>query len=174
MQTTLRDRFAIGKDAFWRDVFFHRPFVERLYREALGAESFEIVSETGDLASGIARRLRFSQKVDAPAPVRKLFGETTSMEEEGRFDPASGTWTFHMVPGTMPDKVAIRGKTWLEPEGTDAVTRVTELTFTVSIFAVGGLVEKYVAKETQESMAKQARFIRDYLERAARVTAPAG
>jgi len=161
--TTLRDRFAIGQDAFWRDVFFHRPFVERLYREALGAESFEVLSETGDVASGLARRLRFSQKVDAPAPVRKLFGETTSMEEEGRFDPATGRWSFHLVPGTMPDKVTIRGTTWLEPAGAAEVTRVTELTFAVSIFAVGGLVEKYIAKQTHESMEKQARFIRDYL-----------
>jgi len=163
MQTTLRDRFAIGKDAFWRDVFFHRPFVERLYREALGASSFEVLAETGDVASGLSRRLRFTQKVDAPGPVRKLFGETTTMEEEGRFDPATSTWSFHLVPGSMPDKVTIRGKTWLEPEGADQVTRVTELTFTVSIFAVGGLVEKFIAKQNEESMEKQARFIREYL-----------
>jgi hypothetical protein len=163
MQSTVRDRFEIGKDAFWRDVFFHRPFLERLYREALRCDSFEILSETGDLASGLSRRLRFSQKVDAPAPVRKLFGETATMEEEGRFDPASGTWSFHLVPGTMPDKVTIRGKTWLEPEGTNQVTRVSEMSFSVNIFAVGGLVEKYIAKETKEGIEKQARFIREYL-----------
>jgi hypothetical protein len=88
VQTTLRHRFAIGNDAFWRDVFFHRPFVERLYREALGATSFEILSETGDLTSGLSRRLRFTQTVDAPAAVRKLFGESTTMQEEGRFPVA--------------------------------------------------------------------------------------
>jgi hypothetical protein len=163
MQSTVRDRFGIGKDAFWRDVFFHRPFLERLYREALGCSSFEILSETGDLASGLSRRLRFSQKVDAPAPVRKLFGESTTMEEEGRFDPASGKWSYQVIPGKMPDKVSIRGTTWLEPEGAEEVTRVSELSFSVSIFAVGGLVEKYIAKQTEESMEKQARFIREYL-----------
>jgi hypothetical protein len=163
VQATLRDRFEIGKDAFWRDVFFHRPFLERLYREALGCDGFEILSETGDLASGLSRRLRFSQKVDAPAPVRKLFGESTTMEEEGRFDPASGRWSFHMIPGAMPDKVTIQGTTWLEPDGADRVTRVSEISFSVNIFAVGGLVEKYIAKETKESMEKQARFIREYL-----------
>jgi hypothetical protein len=163
MQITLRDRFEVGADAFWRDVFFDGPFLERLYREALGADSFEILSQTGDLASGMSRRLRFSQKVAESAAVRKLFGETASMEEEGRYDPASGTWTFHLVPGTMPDKVTIRGKTWLEPQGADAVTRVSELSFSVSIFAVGGLVEKYMASQTKETVEKQTRFIREYL-----------
>lgn len=163
MQLTLRDRFDVGADAFWRDVFFDAPFLERLYREALGADGFEILSQTGDLASGLSRRLRFSQRVDAAAAVRKIFGETASMEEEGRFDPAARTWTFQLVPGTMPDKVTIRGKTWLEPDGAGAVTRVTELSFTVSIFAVGGLVEKYIAGQTKETVEKQTRFIREYL-----------
>jgi hypothetical protein len=163
MQSTIRDTFDIGSAAFWRDVFFDRRFVERLYREAMGCVSFEILSETGDLASGIARRLRFSQKVDAPAPVRKIFGETTTMEEDGRFDPSTGKWTFRLLPEKMPDKVHIRGTTWLEPAGEARVTRVSEIDCSVSIFAVGGLVEKYIAKETEESMQKQTRFIRAHI-----------
>jgi hypothetical protein len=159
MRTTVRDRFELGEEAFWRDVFFDHVFLERLYREAMGARTFEIVDEKGDLASGLTRHLRFSQKVDAPAPVRKLFGETTTMEEEGRFDATSRRWTFHIRPGTMPDKVKIQGTTWLEPDGS-GVVRISELDFSVSIFGVGGLVERYMAKETQDSMAKQTAFIR--------------
>jgi hypothetical protein len=163
MRSTIRDTFDLGKEAFWRDVFFDRRFLQRLYMEALGCESFEVVAESGDLGSGLTRRLRFTQKIDAPAPVRKLFGETTTMEEDGRFDPQAGVWRYRMIPSKMPDKVSISGTTSLEPDGEHRVTRVAELDFAVSIFGVGGLVEKYMAKQTTESMERQARFTRAYI-----------
>jgi Protein of unknown function (DUF2505) len=158
----LRDAFPVDAERFWRDVFFSHAFQERMYREALGAASVEFLGESGDAKSGIARRLRFSQPVDAPAPVRKLFGETTSMEEDGRFDPATQRWRFRMIPDKMADKIDISGETWLEAKD-GGVERVTELSVGVKIFAVGGLVEQYIASSTAASNAKQAAFTRKYI-----------
>jgi Protein of unknown function (DUF2505) len=163
MQSTIRDVFDIGADAFWRDVFFDRTFVERMYKEALSCESVEFVTEKGDLATGFSRRLRFTQKIDAPGPVRKLFGETTTMEEEGRFESSTGRFRFVMTPDKMADKITIAGSTWLEPAGDGKVARISQLDFTVKIFGVGSLVEKFMAKQTAESLERQARFTRAYI-----------
>lgn len=168
MRTTIRDTFDIDASAFWRECFFNRTFLERMYKEALACESIDVLSETGDLSTGITRRLRFTQKVDAPAPVRKLFGETTTMEEEGTFDAASGRWRYRMIPGKMADKLSIEGTTWLEPGDGRSVSRVSEVDFAVRIFGVGGLVEKYIAKQTAESMERQTRFTRAYIASLAR------
>ena len=160
---TLRDAFEVDADKFWRDVFFSRAFQERMYREALGCSSVEFLDEKGDQQSGVARRLRFTQRVDAPAPVRKIFGETTSMEEDGRFDPATRRWRFRMIPDRMADKIDITGETWLEERGPGRVERVSELNVGVRIFAVGGLVEQFIASSTESSNAKQAEFTRRYI-----------
>jgi hypothetical protein len=163
MRCTVRDSFAVDETTFWRKLFFDHRFVDRLYMEALGCKRVDYVSESGDLDSVLTRRIRFVQPVDAPAPVRKLFGETTTMEEDGRFDAKSGRWTFRMIPEKMADKISINGETWLEKEGDGKVARVCQVDFAVSIFGIGSLVEKFMAKQTQESWEKQARFLRAYI-----------
>jgi Protein of unknown function (DUF2505) len=163
MKSTLRHTFEIGADAFWKDIFFDHAFVERIYKEALGCTSVAFLEDTGDTPSGRTRRLTFTQKMDAPAAVRKLFGETTTMEERGHFDPQAKRWRFTMIPDRMADKIRISGETWLEPAGDGKVERVMELEYAVSIFGVGGLVEKFMASETAASTTKQVEFIRAYL-----------
>jgi hypothetical protein len=160
---TVRDAFDVDAERFWRDVFFSHAFQERMYREALGCERVDFLDESGDPASGVSRRVRFVQRVDAPAPVRKIFGETTTMEEDGRFDPKSKRWRFRMVPDRMADKMDITGETWLEERGPGKVERVCELNVGVRIFAVGGLVEQFIASSTEASYAKQTAFTRRFI-----------
>lgn len=163
MKSVLRNPLEINADAFWRDVFFNHEFIERMYKEALGCESVAFLEDSGDAPSGRTRRLTFTQKLDAPGPVRKLFGETTTMEERGQFDPQSKRWRFTMIPDRMADKVRVSGETWIEPAGDGKVERVDALEFSVSIFGVGGLVEKFMASATAESFAKQVAFTRAFI-----------
>jgi hypothetical protein len=163
MKQTIRHPFETDEATFWRDVFFDHAFVERLYKEALGCTSVVFHEDTGDAPAGRTRRLAFTQPIDAPAPIRKLFGESTTMEERGRFDPAAKRWRFTMVPDRMADKIRIAGETWLEPRGAGQVERVTEMEYAVSIFGLGGVIEKFMASSTEESFVKQVRFTRDYL-----------
>jgi hypothetical protein len=85
------------------------------------------------------------------------------MEERGRFDTAAKRWRFSMVPDRMADKIKITGETWLEPRGAGQVERVTEMDYAVSIFGLGGVIEKFMASQSEESMEKQVRFIRESL-----------
>ncbi len=160
---TRRDVLDLDADRYWRDVFFSRSFQERVYLEALGCERVEFLEERGDLATGLARRLRFVQRMDAPAPVRKLFGETTSMEEDGRFDPATKRWNFRMIPDRMADKLEITGETWLEERGPGRVERISDLNVNVKIFAVGGLVEQFIASSTETQNQKQSVFLKRFI-----------
>ena len=50
-------------------------FIVRLHLEGLGSTSAEVVSQEGDLDAGIVRTLRYSQRPNAPGPVRKMFGD---------------------------------------------------------------------------------------------------
>jgi hypothetical protein len=163
MKSTLRHTFDIGADAFWKDIFFSHAFLERMYKEALGCVSVAFLEDSGDVPAGRTRRFTFAQKLDAPAPIRKLFGEHTTMEERGRFDPQTKRWRFAMIPDRMADKVRISGETWLEPVGEGRVERIDELEFAVTIFGIGSLVEKFMASATTESFAKQVAFTREFI-----------
>jgi hypothetical protein len=162
MKTTLRHTFDLGADAFWQDVFFDHAFLERMYKEALGCVAVTFLEDSGDRPEGRTRRFTFSQRLDAPAPIRKLFGESTTMEERGHFDPQKKRWCFTMIPDRMADKVRISGETWIEPAGEGKVERVDELEYTVSIFGIGSLAEKFMASATAESFAKQVAYTREY------------
>jgi hypothetical protein len=163
MKSTLRHTFDIGADAFWRDVFFDHEFLERMYKEALHCVSVAFLEDSGDAPAGRTRRLTFTQRLAAPAPVRKLFGETITMEERGRFDPGARRWRSSMIPERMADKVRVEGETWLEPAGDGKVERIDAIEMSVSIFGVGSLVEKFMATATAESLAAQAAFTREYI-----------
>jgi hypothetical protein len=169
MKTTLRERFDVDESTFWRDLFFDQSFLDALYRKALGCIDVSFLEDSGDAPAGRTRRLRFTQKLGAPAAVRKLFGETTTMEEQGRFDPQSKRWRFTMQPDRMAEKVRISGETWVTSLPDGGIERNDELEFAVSIFGVGALVERFMASATAETFAKQAEFTRSYLkERATR------
>jgi hypothetical protein len=163
MKQTIRHTFETDDQAFWRDVFFDQPFVERMYKQALGCTSVVFHEDTGDAASGRTRRLAFTQQVDAPAAIRKIFGETTTMEERGRFDAQTKRWSFSMIPDRMADKIRITGETWVEASGAGKIERIMSIEYAVSIFGLGGVLEKFMASETEKSFEKQAQFTREYL-----------
>lgn len=165
MRTVIRDTFPVTAKVYWDQVFFDRDFQLRMYREALGCPHVEILAATGEGAwdGPRTRRLVFQQPLQAPAAVQKLFGAAMRMEERGQFDPASQRWTFQMITEQMPERIQIRGQTWLAPVGESAVERVCELDFAVSIFGVGAVVERFMVAASAENYAKQTRFVRGYL-----------
>jgi hypothetical protein len=163
MKSVIRDTFNVRAETFWQDVFFNPEYQERLYLEGLACDSVELKENTKDEMNRRARRLVFRQKIDAPAPIRKLFGEETTMEERGQFDPQTKRWRFEMIPDRMPDKVRITGETWVEPAGADKVERICSVDFSVSIFGIGSLVEKFMASATADSYVKQAAFTRAFI-----------
>src|ERR1700684_1804825 len=98
-------------------LYFDADFAVRMYLESLGSTSAEIVSQEGDLATGLVRTLRYGQKPNAPGPVRKIFGEEIVTTEVSTFDPSKSITTFTLTPGTMADKTHLEGSIALVEDG---------------------------------------------------------
>jgi hypothetical protein len=145
-------------DTFWA-LYYDPDFAIRLHLEALGSTSAEIVSQEGDLGSGLVRTLRYGQRPPMPGPVRKIFGEEVVTTEVSTFDPQTSTTTFVMTPGTMADKTRIDGSLVLAVEGGSTVETFS-LEARVKIFGAGPIVERFVEHMAREMQEKSVAFMR--------------
>jgi hypothetical protein len=144
--------------AFWA-LYFDPEFVVRLHQQALGSTSAEVVSQEGDLASGLVRTLRYGQRPPMPGPVRKIFGEEVVTTEVSTYDPGTSTTTFTMTPGTMADKTHIEGRIVLARDGENTVETFS-LEARVKIFGAGPIVERFIEHQAREMQDKAVAFMR--------------
>jgi hypothetical protein len=152
MKLTLEYEFDCPAAAFWA-LYFDPEYTTRLYLEALGATSAEVVALEGDLDTGLRRTLRYGQRPDAPGPVKRLFGDEIVTIEESVYDPATSTSTFTLTPGTMADKTEIHGTIHIEDLGTGCRQRF-ELEARVKIFGAGPIVERFIERQARDSQEK--------------------
>lgn len=164
VKLTVHHAINCSPDAFWA-LYFDPAFTERLHLEGLGSTSVEVVSQDGTPPGKVARTLRYGQRPDMPGPVRKLFGDEVVTTEEGTFDPATGTWTFTLVPGTMADKTKLGGTMRATDNGDGTSDQEFTLEAKVKIFGVGPVVEKFIEKQGKDSQAASARFVNEHLAR---------
>lgn len=164
MKTQSRQHFEISREGYWRELCLNLEYQKRLYTEALGCNDMEVVKNEGDYEGGMKRNLRFIKKSDAPAAVRKVFGEETTLTEISEFDAERQCWKFQMVPSVMADRLEIRGEIRLEEKPDGTVDQVSEQTFNCKIFGIGGIVERFIAKSIQESQADKTRFTQKYIQ----------
>jgi hypothetical protein len=162
MKLTLPYTWSCTPAAFWA-LYFDPEFAIRLHLEALGSTSAEILSQEGDLSSGLVRTLRYGQKPNMPGPVRKIFGEEISTTEVTTFDPATSTASFTMTPGTMADKTHIVGSIAMA-ERDGATQEQFTLEAKVKIFGVGPVVERFIEHQAREVQGKSVAFMRAVLE----------
>jgi hypothetical protein len=108
MKLELRYDLQGSADRFW-ELFFDPEVTRRLHLEALRSTSVEIEEQTGDVATGLQRTMRYGQRPDAPGPVKKLFGAEVVTTESGSFEPETGIWSFTLTPAILGEKTDIRG-----------------------------------------------------------------
>ena len=114
VQISHRQAFDICAETYWRELWLSHAFLERLFCEALGFQSMEVVQESGDYERGVKRTLRLIKPVEGPAPVVKAFGRVMTFEERSEFDPVSQRWSYRMVPARMADRLDVHGSIRLE------------------------------------------------------------
>jgi hypothetical protein len=158
VKLTLTYTWDCSPDAFW-SLYFDPEFAPRLHLEGLGSTSAEVLSQEGDLTSGLTRTLRYGQKPNAPGPVRKIFGEEIVTTEISIFTPATSTTTFTLTPGTMADKTHLNGAIALRPEGGQTTERF-DLEARVKIFGAGPIVERFIEHQAREIQQKSVAFMR--------------
>ncbi|HEY6429073.1 MAG TPA: DUF2505 family protein [Acidimicrobiales bacterium] len=145
-------------DEFWA-LYFDPDFTVRLHLESLGSTSAEIVSQEGDLSSGLVRTLTYGQRPPMPGPVRKIFGEEVLTTEVSTFDPQASTTTFVMTPGTMADKTHIEGSIEVVAEG-GSTLETFALEARVKIFGAGPIVERFIEHTARDMQEKSVAFMR--------------
>jgi hypothetical protein len=161
---TIRHTFDVDVDTFWNEVFFDADFNRKLYLEALGFKTYDVVEEKKDPDGTVHRKVRQTPRSDAPAVVKKLVGDEISYVEEGRFDPTKKRWSYTITPSKLPDKIKIGGEFWVEPKGEGKIERLCTVDLSVKIFGVGGAVESFIEKQTKDSYDKAALFTRKFIE----------
>jgi hypothetical protein len=158
MKLTLTYGWDCPPEEFWA-LYFDPDFTVKMHLEALGSTSAEVVSQEGDLSSGLVRTLRYGQKPTMPGPVRKIFGEEVDTTEVSTFDPAASTSTFTMPPGTMADKTHIEGAIALAVENGNTVENFL-LDARVKIFGAGPIVERFIEHQARDMQGKAVEFMR--------------
>ena len=153
-------------ETFWSS-FFDEPYLHALYLDELDSRAFAVL-ETTDTS----RKLRIVPKMNLPAPVAKLIGESFAYEEHGTLDRARNEWTWRMVqpanldPKSKPrkDAVTMHGTVRIEPSGEAQSRRSDTFTVEAKIFGLGGLLESTIEKELQSARAKEYAFFTRWLE----------
>ena len=159
MRLTLVYNWDCAPEAFWA-LYFDPEFAVRMHLEALGSTSADVVSQEGDLESGLVRTLRYGQRPNMPGPVRKIFGEEVLTTEVSTFDPASSTTAFTMTPGTMADKTHIEGSIAFKVVDGGTTVETFALDARVKIFGAGPIVERFIEAQARAMQGKSVEFMR--------------
>ncbi|MEZ4448000.1 MAG: DUF2505 domain-containing protein [Nannocystaceae bacterium] len=157
---TLNHEIHCTPERFWK-VFFDRDFNTWLYREKLGFNEFNVISQSEGPA--VTRVVRGSPKVDLPGPIRKLLGDRFGYEETGRFDPSTQRWTWSMKPSAMADKMKMEGIVRCEAAGAGKCRRIADITLEAKIFGVGGMIEKTSEKELRHGWDQSAIYMNQWI-----------
>lgn len=154
-------------DSLWAS-FFDESYLRALYLDELEYRSFAVL-EIGDTS----RKLRIVPKMNLPAPVAKLIGESFAYEEHGTLDRPKNQWTWRMVqpanldPRTKPrkDAVTMHGTIRVEASGEARCRRTDSFSVEAKIFGLGGLIESSIEKELQSARAKEYAFLARWPQR---------
>jgi hypothetical protein len=157
-----RQHFEISPETYWRELCLNLAYQEQLYREALQCTRMEVLENTGSFETGVKRRLRFSKPIAAPAAIAKLVGTEVHIEQHSEFDARTQRWSYRIVPSVMSDRIDIRGVMHLEASGSGS-DQVTANTIGCRLFGIGGIVEPFIARSTEEGHADAAAFTRRWI-----------
>jgi hypothetical protein len=150
-------------DTFWNEIFFTEEYNRRLFKEALGFPVWEL-KKNEDKGERVERIVDVVPKLaDLPAPIKKVVGENVGYREEGVFDKQARRYRINIVPNKLGDKLTVKGELWVEPVGEGKCKRIFDAVVSAKIFGIGGMIEKRLITDMQESYAAGARFTNKYI-----------
>jgi hypothetical protein len=160
-ETTIRSDITCPGSVYFDKCMFDEAYNQKLYAEVLKFPGFKMLELKKDGAIW-TRKCRIEPPLAGlPGPVAKLIGDAFSYVEEGKFDTATGKYTFTVTPSSAADKTKTFGESWCEDRAGGS-TMVTKLTVEVKIFMVGGMVEEKIIKDFRGSLEQAAPFINQY------------
>lgn len=162
MKFEMKHSFRCDEETFWGKIFFDEEYNRRLFKEGLDFAVYEPLELREEPSGDKVRRVKTQPRAQMPAPVQKLLGEPTSIED-GRFHAAQRRWAFKITPHKMAEKIHISGEFRMVPTAT-GIERQASFEIKVDIFGVGGIVEGFIEKQLREGYDKGALFTNRYLQ----------
>jgi hypothetical protein len=160
MKFTADHTFAGITPAEYEALYFDEPFAISMCESVKLGRTLERLERKD---GRIIRHVRCEPVRDIPAPVAKaLGGRRFSYVEELDFEEGKQRGRWRVVPNVATDKVDAGGTiAFLPADG--GVRRLVEGEIKVNVFAIGGLIERFVVAEVEKSYADAAEFTRSYL-----------
>lgn len=159
---TLTHEINCGQERFW-ELFFDTEFNVALFKKGLGFPEFDVLSFDKADDGTVKRKVRGRPKMNAPAAVQKLLGDSFSYEETGTFDPKTQVWKWEMIPSTLASKLRNEGTVKVESAGEGKVRRVATIEVEAKVFGVGGLLESTTEKEMRNGWDRSAEFFNNWI-----------
>ena len=158
MRYTIKHIFNTDVDTFWDKIFFDPEYNETLFKQHLGFVVYEVLELDKKEDGSISRRVRGVPRVEIPAAVKKVLGDSAGYTENGRFDPSSKRFSIEVIPNTAADKIKTRLTMWVEPRGDKRIERFVDVESEVKIFGVGKMIEGVIEKQTRDNYGRAAEF----------------
>ena len=168
VQFTVAGHYDCSVDDFWSKVFFEPDFNTFLYgAHGLDFPQLEILEEEVFANGGRTRVLKAHPKVNAPGPLKRVFGPNIHYIENGHMDLERMAWVTRILIPSVGQKIALSGDMSFHPTGENTCVRRMVFDLEVKIFGVGRLAERFVKSALQENyeLARVVtnRWIRDHL-----------
>ncbi len=160
---SLRHEINCSAEQFWT-IFFDKDFNTSLYKKELGFPEFDIVEQADKGGGAWTRKVRGKPKMNAPAAIKKLLGDSFGYEEEGSMDVGKKTWHFKLKPNTMADKIRTEGWVRVEAISDSKCRRVAEMELEAKIFGVGGIFESFTEGEMKNGWDKSATYMNQWIK----------
>jgi len=125
-----------------------------------GATQVEILEREEMDGGKLRKKARVSEPSRVPAFLRK--SETDTYEDDNVLDATARRMTWKVTPSMMADKFFLSGSVEFHPQG-DKTRVVFHSQLEVKIPLVGGKAEKIGLEKTEEEVARQAQFIRNWV-----------
>jgi hypothetical protein len=130
--------------------------------EGAGSVSYRVLSSS--VEGGVRRyRAEMVSRVEAPAAVRKIIGETSRMEEEITYREGGDVAQVRYRTDSLGDRARLEGEIRARAVCPGQTEATLDITAEVKMFGLGGVIEKMIDKELREHLAKDAAFVNTHL-----------
>jgi hypothetical protein len=147
--------------ADYENLFFDDSFNEAMKPVAglKKRETLERREENGKLI----KKTRVFPERDFPGPIKKLIDGELSYTEDSTFDRATHTLEFRSKVSVLSDKIKLGGTIHFR-EVAGGIERRIVGEAGVSVFGLGGMIEKAIVDNLKETYDKIAKFTQEWID----------
>ena len=161
MQQTITHIYPIAASRYWQELYFDKHFTEQLYLQGLGCLHFQLLAE--GTFPDYSRTIRSQPKLMVPKTLQKILGPSLSYTEKGQLTLAENRYSFSITPSALANKIHISGTQCIRPTQENQTESTITIDFSVRMFGIGKIVEKFILQSTIENQQNAALFTKKWL-----------